>query len=671
MRITERDNGIVAVDTNRRAAVVDLGGNWRNETDPATLHTGLGYDADETRRLVADSIRVPPVAVTVIDSETGDRHDLCEGEAESIDERHLLILRTAVLTHVCVETAAEVRHTATETTVDLQSEASISLGFESRNKRSAKTLYVDRSVEGVATALTALSPCEDTTPDRTWPALREQPPSVEFSGVLQSPNADSFDTPDTDIELLVPESDTLSHLFPASCLAYYLDATVNVEDVAETTLRVGPREWSLGETPDETDRTASEWLRWTFYLDCYARSAGPHGEPLGDDPLEDLGLDAQRLYELPLADRVNTYLDLDSETLDETLPQWHLGVHVSPEVERLRTAVQHLGRLADIYAPDSARLTTGGEQVEWSHEKQIRGTERPEPNIMIAPDDTRAPTVGWDNGPSDVWALGAYNVAEEPVTPRPLDDSDLSVTVVRASAEWRAADVIDRYRKREQELPLDVTVVGSPTPERLAEEIASDTDLLHVIAHHEPGEGLKCRDGYLTARDVDECGVETAFINACDSLDFCGRLVDLGAAAAVGTTRTVTDDVAAPVGDRLAWLLSQGWAIERAVDLVRRVHDPSGYVTIGDGTHVVNQSDAGLPPVVSVEPCDGKWRVEISHNGPRRQGRETHDGLANSRYLGSRQREYVIGDGQFAEIARRLDSPVLYDGELVPAETIL
>jgi hypothetical protein len=683
MKIREQEKKIIAVDQARQFGVVEMG-EWEEADGSLYLHgdRDLGYDATRRTHVLTDRVEAPPVAATVIDATTGERRTLSEGEAADISPETLVILRTPVLVHVRADATGEIRHTITETEIVFDEPVPVSLGFESKMQASERTVRVERSPEGVARAVSALSPTDTTSPDRTWPAAREMPPAIEFDTTT---NYETFDTPDTGLELTVPGEDTLAHLFPAASLAYYLDATVSVaRDASETRLHDGARSWTLGATPEETDQTASEWLRRIFYLDCHARRAGPHGERLAGGEILDerLGLDAERLYDADMGERVRTYLDITDDEADavaDAVPKWHLGVHVEPRLNLARNLPQHLGRLADIYQPEAATLENLADRISWGQKELVRGglaTTAGEPTAMVAPDKSRAETVGWDIEHTDGShrALGAYNV-DGPVEPRPLDDSNISVTVVRASASYRVEGVVDEYEKREPDLPMDVNFVGSPTSERLKEIIAKKHDLLHIVGHHEAGHGLQCRDDtFLSATEIDECGAETFFINACGTLGFAEELVEKGAVAGVGTTRVVTDDIARSVGMKWAWLVSEGWAVERATEMVRKIHDPSGYVTLGDGTHLVRESDMSVPPEISIKEIKDQthpWQVKITHNGPRSAGGKMQDGLAEQRHLRGDHRTYRVTEEELISLAKKMDNPVLYDGSLVGPETLL
>ena len=550
---------------------------------------------------------------------------------------------------------------------DESEQVAVTLGFRSpTGDHLPNRVNVERSPRGIARGLStlgcAIDPSRPGSPDRTWPAVRRVPPRIALDGTGVDP--DRIDAPDLDTEIVVPPEDTLRWLYPTAGLLYYLGATATVaDDATDARLRAGDEWWTLGTTPDEADNTATRWLRRVFGLDCHARAASKFGTRLdGHDVLgEALGVDAETLYEESFPKRVQRYLAVDDDSaavIDDRLPEWHLGVHVAPEVERAPSLSHLLRRLPDVYLPDAAELTTLGDRAQWSADQRVRGSDnQSDPTrLVVAPDDSRARTVGWDapNRP-----LGAFDVCGATPPPRRLDDSPLDVTVVRCSLLYDADNVIEQYRARESDLPLHVTEVTDPSADRLREVIAADTDLLHVVAHgHEYG--VECADDDLTVGDVTECGAETVMLNACESYKLGERLLESGAAAVAVTTGVVPDETAATVGADWAGLMSLGWTVERALDFARSVVDPGAYIALGDGTHVVTRSDSPTPPLVTVD--DGS--VTIDHISPRDAGSRVIDTLAGDPHL-PKQRTYSTDSEQVQQVDDIHDSPVRRDGELV------
>jgi hypothetical protein len=380
-----------------------------------------------------------------------------------------------------------------------------------------------------------------------------------------------------------------------------------------------------------------------------------------------VGLDATEGYETEMAERVCQYLqttgvgecsagESPSETafLDE-LPEWHLGIHVEPTERRVPALSHYLSRLADVYSPSSATLTTLADRNEWAARTTRSESSQTSDDVMVSPAD-RARTVGWY---APRRALGAFNVVDGLPRKYPLAEGDLSITVVIASPEFADESVAEYYRERD--LPLSVRVLSEPTEDELREAFETPTDLLHYVGHHESS-GLRCRDGTLSAFGID-CQVEAFFLNACGSISFGEELIEQGASAGAVTTRAVFDESATAVGCNWARLMSYGWSVERALSVARRVDDPSGYVAVGDGTHIVTQSDIGAPPEIRLQEADGSEWVEFSYNSPQRVGSFNDDFLGESHLAGTTMR-YDLDQPGVRGLLHHFDSPIRYDDQL-------
>jgi hypothetical protein len=472
--------------------------------------------------------------------------------------------------------------------------------------------------------------------------------------------------PNLDVEIIVPAQETLRWLYPTAGLLHYIGAEATVDSSSDVArLRAGSRDWTIGETPEEADQTASRWLRRVFGLDCHARAASQHGvEKDGHGVLDVIGYDAGNLYEMPLADRLAVYLNLTDEkatTVDSSLPEWHLGIHIAPEIDRAPSLAYHLRRLPDVVLPDAAELSTLGEQAQWSAKERVRGPENPnetEDQLVVVPDDSRARTIGWDAPDQPVGAFDA-GVSTDPPAPRRLDDRPIEIVVVRCSPLYPATEVIDRYRAREEELALEVTTVGNPTVSELAGAFERETDLIHVIAHSDEN-GIECRNGFLGPESIDSSGADAFMLNSCSSYSFGEKLLSKGAVAGAVTTGTIPDETAAELGPDWAGLISLGWSIERALDFARSTVDPSAYVALGDGTHVVTQSDSPTPPLVDVHE-DG--RITIDHIAPLGAGVWLQDALSETYHLPS-ERTYELSEPEQQRLSDVLNSPVRKDGAL-------
>ena len=689
MNFTEGESGTLSVidefrDTVQLEFDADAEPGLRSDGPGLTAFTEVGYDPQERHHTETTGFTAPPVAATVVDlAADGPEHrQLTDGDTAAVGPDTAVILRTPVLVHVRADGTGRVRRTAEAVEVEFDQPTEIEIGFESRHQDSPGSIYVEESLDGVARGLSALG-CntQTTTPDRSFPNVRKQPPRMRFRD-RESVDGALADCPDTDTEVVVPgtDDDGLAHLLPTAGLLHYLGAEATVDpDASGTHLRVGPETFHLGDDPETTDQTASALLRTVFFLDCLARTGGPYGTDLVErELLDELGLDAVRLYDTPLAERVRRYLDTTGVLGGDTgggdgdggnaggdfldrLPEWHLGLHVDPELERVPALSHYLGRLADVYSPSGAQLETLTDRGRWSQRTTRSRQGYTAGDVMVGPEQ-RARTVGW-HGPRR--ALQAFNVVGDGLPRlRPLTDGDLSVTVVQASEEFLDDEAVADYY-RDRDLPMDVRVLSRPGVAGLRRAFERPTDLLHFVGHCEDS-GLRCHDGTLAAEEIDECDVEAFFLNACGSLGFGEELVERGAVAGAATTRAVFGETAAQVGCDWARLVAHGWSVERALDVARSVDDPSGYVSVGDGTHVVSKSDVRLPPEVRFErePGTDTTRVLNNRSAPHHAGSWELSRLTNQTRLSNTWQEYEVQTERVQYAFKDLQSPIIYDGEL-------
>jgi len=274
---------------------------------------------------------------------------------------------------------------------------------------------------------------------------------------------------------------------------------------------------------------------------------------------------------------------------------------------------------------------------------------------MVAPDQ-RARTVGW-YGPRR--ALGGFNVVGDGTPrPRPLAEGNLSVTVVQAAEEFVDDEAVADYY-REPDLPMDVSVLDSPTADELQAAFERPTDLLHFVGHCE-NSGLRCADGTMAAGVIDECQVEAFFLNACGSLGFAEKLVERGAAAGAATTRAVFGETAGRVGCNWARLLAHGWSIERALDVARSVDDPAGYVAVGDGTHFLTEPEETVPPEYNLRGSGLENKVlELSGNSPRCAGALMSVHMTGEECLSSSTYQMDVNDDRVKAWLQKKDHPVV------------
>ena len=537
-------------------------------------------------------------------------------------------------------------------------------------------LQITKQVGDVAAALSAASVAnERTSPDRTWPTTRNHPPEITVGPSLSIPEATVDERPDTGIDLRVPPD--LRYLITGASLIHYLGATVTVAS-GPPELRSNQWHYELPKLP-EYQTTVNSLLRRVFFLDCLARSAGPHGGELSEvELLSELGLDAAALYEAPLADRVRRYLDAPFESVSGELPDWHLAVYVEPSFEHVPTLPHLLERLPAIYLPSSRELTKS-EWIQLSldegyEEQTLTRVQREISNVdLVKPELKPAHFHGWlaPDVPIDVFKTfpEAYDNRDAYI-----DDGPLSVVAVLNNAEMRSEHdaAVRHYNSRVRELNLDLTVRENVRTDELARIFESRSDLVHFIGHRDD-RGLECADGFLSLASLDESNAQSFFLNACGSYYEGVELIRKGSVAGAVTFEAVTDKQAAEVGTTFARLLMNGYSIERALDKARQqVMTPKDYAVVGDGTHVLTQGDNTVPPDILLREADDGYRLQYGQISPRLPGSEAQEkvpGQETGTHLITSERCYNLSSSQVAEALSLMNNPIIYNGKLLwPSE---
>ncbi|WP_135820780.1 hypothetical protein [Halostella litorea] len=626
----------------------------------------------------AAELGLPSADVAVTSLATGERRDPppALGRRELPPDEYVVEATGDIEVVIRFEGAAAVRTDDGGTVVSFPERRRCGIGFRAPDGGDPETLRVPPTPSGLATALTHLSAAHGTTgPERSYPALRDHPPLVETAETVRSehvPDAVAAATPETGIEVAAPAS--FPDLFVLAPLAYYLGANVVTEPRSAPVVRAPAADVEVELDPlPELERSAPRLLRKAFFLDCLVRDVGPRASVLAERNLLDaLDLDADEIAALPPAERLARYVEVPYGAIERRLPDWHLATYVEPRAERVACLPYLLDDMSLIYRPRTSELE-GTELVERSLDDFYR---QPSPGSgQVASVDVVKPELrtgrihGWlsDGVPIDVFksTLAAH---ENRLDYRDGDDGPTSVTVVLNDGEMADEhDEVERiYRERAEDIPLDLTVRRRLPRAELADVFESRLDFVHYIGHCER-EGLCCPDGHLAAGALDDCNVETFFLNACGSYHEGMTLVEKGAVAGAVTFSEVLDDHAATVGSTFARLLVHGFCIERALRLSRRrILMGKDYAVVGDGTHVLTGGRERPPATVRLQRVDGGFLLSYDQFSPGNLGAfyRPQVGDGEYAYLCGNESEFVLDRDATRAFLRDAELPVVHDGDV-------
>jgi hypothetical protein len=505
------------------------------------------------------------------------------------------------------------------------------IGLRSDFKLSPGEVTVPPEPRPLMEAISTFGPSlKMTTPQRSFPSLRTRPPELEIGDSL---DLGGFEQADGETELAVPP--TFPAVLPTVPLAFYTNAKV-VPTCGDPVFRVADEEWELPAVGSGYADEVSRLLRAIAGLDTVARERSIYAFVTQDQASAEgariarrTGRDFGQIAEQPLPERIVTYLSIPPELYVDDLPYIEGTYHVSDVEAGIRTLPNAAYRLATVRKAGRSEEQRGGAQhgKAESTGSLLRSTTHrsdSDPGGVAGP-DTSQPSRGveycWVEetdarrqllvSDGETVALNATTItpaaAQSAITPQPREGPLRIAAVCTDDRMDDELSIAERYRDRIQEVEVDV--VQGATKSELREVLTAPYDYLHYIGHARP-EGLRCTDGWLDTRSLEDTEVRIAVLNACHSLQQALGLVDAGAPAAIATRQRVENETAIGIGEDLAHLLSYGHTVQAAYQTVADINEAAcQYVPLGAG--IVSVTEKGTPQHSRIwEVGEDQYRVE-------------------------------------------------------------
>jgi hypothetical protein len=581
--------------------------------------SSFAFPVDAAVSISTTALRVPVLTDVFVRTVDGDHvADATNAESLSVPRgRYVLeVSGTPMKLYLCVEAAVSVTPDGDAVEVSFGKEASVRMGARSFHEQPAGTITVGDGVRDAMRAVSHLgSALKTLSPERSYPTLRGHPPLVERGDEFSVPAG--VERPDSGVRLELPVA--WEALYPAVPLAYYLGAEV----LPGTEPRLVTDEGFVHrlDAPDGYQAEVGRMLRQTFLLDCATRTEGLYRVPVHERECVEsrVDLDFAACYDLPLAARVERYLDVPFETVADLVPEWPRTTDVVPSASNVGALPFLADDLALVRCPTSpasasvsapprelASFFRGDDVARSAESASVTDASLVEPVESVS---TNQAWVG------DGVALGATNATMSSYRRRaeaePTDRKEIRVVVVCNDEQMRREGVVESLYGDRDRLAFDVTLARDLTVDELASAFASDGEFLHYVGHVDD-RGFQCADGVLDARDLDSVGVDAFLLNACSSYEQGAALVERGALGGVVTLRPVGNEGATRLGRTFARLLNRGFPLSVALSVAR---DESllgnQYVVIGDGDVSLVQTESPFPLVLSVEPVGDRFELSI------------------------------------------------------------
>ncbi len=560
---------------------------------------------------------VPKLDAVHVRAPDGEYLDAFEGRVgeryEAGGDRLLDVSSTAMKVYVAVPGPFEIvaDRRGHETAIALPEPREVVVGVRSFHERPARTIETPAEPEPVMEALSATgSALKTLSPERSFPTMRGHPPAFEPADELSIP--DGIEPPDTDVTIRVPPK--WEFVYPVAPLAYYLGATVlpggpPCIQAGNWTFPLGPP----GGDPKEFETRAGRALQQVFFMDCLARTEGLYPLDLHERRAlgADLDVDLAALYDAPLATQVRAFLDVPYGVVEEYLPSWHLCVDVEPAGDYLAALPYLLDDLAMIQCPQPREPAEPNPEVDAALSEFVRSPEDAHAgNRGSVPEEVFTP----EPAPAMEHAyLGeGLPLRRNKLTPVTLqrrlaydEPSADSITVRIVCNDEMMADeaAVEEYYGVHDLVRYSVDVEYELTRAAFADVLRSDVDLLHYVGHVDE-RGFTCADEPLDARELDEVGVDTFLLNACDSYGQGRALLDAGAKAGVTSLTEVSNSAANRLGRTMARALNAGFTLRSALSLTAIDSTAVHYLVLGDGGRQLVQCPSGVPVLADVVDAD-------------------------------------------------------------------
>lgn len=589
-------------------------------------------------------------------------------------------LDAAVKLYLGISGGFDVEAGATDVSFSFPGTAEVVVGARSFHQRPAATISTTDRPEDVMTAISYLgSALKTTSAERAYPTLRGHPPEIELGDRLHVPAG--LERPETGVEIALPPA--RGPALVAAPLAYYLGAGVSPGDPPGIVTASG-YVYPLPSDDRSFEREVERVLKQTFLLDCLTRTEGYYRIELGEREAlaAALDLDLAGLYGMPLATRLERYLEVPYERVESEVPSWALTAHLPPTPESVEAVPYVVNELAIVRTSTARELSPADVRHRVLHRYFEDAGEVVRAGGSVG--RTRFVEVEASDSMDDAWfgdgtPIGATQGVPQAYRNRFERTPGEGVTEIAVVCNDRqmaeeGSMATDAYGSRE-EFPFDVALHQRLDRDELAGLLASHVDFLHYVGHVSE-EGFHCPDGVLAAEAVPDVGVDVFFLNGCASVEPGRHLIQAGSIGGVVTVGDVIDSGARAVGRTMARLLSLGFPLRAALSLARRESVVGGqYVVLGDGNADVAAARDGPPLLCELETVrDGGYELTVRTYLPRGGGMGTTVfptlEANDSHYLAPRAVTFRVTRAELDRYLERHPYPVRVDGELVWNERV-
>lgn len=595
--------------TDRMANVSEIRTVGWDEPAPS-LPVPMQLDAAVSGRAteLSTAAAFPEVAAVEAGERTSSRQ-IDAGTSVVLDDGPSLIHAEGPLnTHFRFDGTATVTFTENDVLrLSFDQPTAVTIGFVSGVAYPRHTITVPRTPTGIAAGVSHFAAAvQERDARRSAGPNRRHPPRLVFGDELAVPEAVTEHVPETGLELRLPP--TLEYLFPATPLAYYLGATIELDEECEPTLvtRSGSTLFEFGTRPGFQYAVAG-LLRRVFLLDTLLRfDQHSSASPADLDLLAELDADADAIRDRTDPDRLEALLALDFDRISDGLPEWHFVSFVEPTLGNALALPYLLRNMAAIYHPDAAAVDRDGVD---DHDPHRRVPETMPARVLE----------GGRHGSSIAWLRDDPPPAETMFCPDPdgydhapryLNRADGAETVAVAGGAETDASLLATLRTQYESCTagsVSVEVHERVSTDELASIFETGGDFVHFVG--DVADGFACSDGTLSPAELNRSNVRLCLLDGPNGRQTGLECVRRGSAGGI-----VRDGRGRPLDaetrERLVGLLTRGFTLDQAVRYATEPGSTTSFRAVGDAFLQLTQSMKLYATPATIEPV-GTDRFEV------------------------------------------------------------
>lgn len=532
--------------------------------------------------------------------------------------------------------------------IDCSNAETVQLGLRSFHESPTATVTTTDRPRDVMRAVSCLgSALKTTSCERSFPTLRGHPPLIERGDHFHAPSGLERTAETASVRIEVPP--TLEAIYPVAPLAYYLNAVVQP---GERPRLVGAGTTHPLDRGDGIEDGVAQLLKHVFTLDCITRTEGLYPIALGErttlekrlaeTPIE---IDFAALYDSSLAERIQRYLSIPFDLVEDLVPRWPLTADVRPVANHLPYlpfVVASLGTIRCLPTSCSWSPPTDPPEIEAFYRTSDSRTTRDDGTRSEAAvplmrsgspprssDDSVDRALSSDiHSPPDagsiaqLWladgypmqgakpTLAAYQHRFDALTAETYEVAVIS----NDTAMGAESDVAELYGRQEQ-MGFEVTIHEQLSREALREVFAEAYDLVHYVGHVD-ADGLQCTDGWLDAHTLETVKTRMFVLNGCRSYEQGNALVNGGAISGLCTVTNVGNTPATRIGRTVARLLNGGFSLSGVLDIIS-AESLTGqqYMIVGDPSMAIVQRHNDTSVLAEITPTSDDERYTVETYG--------------------------------------------------------